>query len=237
MIEGYTPQEEISPTLKNPDGVALETQLDIAPIENSVTDATASKSQETVDMQIETIRTALGVPGSNAQSKSTQEQGVSMRDQFLSGSLAPDQFLAEIFSSDQNDPRHLNAEKNLSILNYAEIAHRLGGDSEYKDEYQNARSLSAFHVAQQRLGSGDIASAAPFLEIANSAAVNVAWENYAGWQNYIKATIAYTNGDVAELSRISDELQAGDSYKEVLDRLKSGLERGEADYVRDYGGL
>ncbi len=179
--------------------------------------------------------TSEELPVAREHEQIAQEQELDLRAQFLSGASSPEQFLAGIFSADQSDETRSSAENNLSFLDDPEIVARLQNDPEHKDEYQNARSLSAFHVAQQRLVSGDISGATPFLEIADSAATNVAWENYGGWQNYIKATIAYAKRDVNELSRISDGLPVGDSYKEVLERLKSGLGGGTINYLRDYG--
>ncbi len=169
-----------------------------------------------------------------ANKSATQQQESDYRVQLLAGTSSPEQFLSCIFSADQEGATRSSAENNLSLLNDPEIAARLQDDPEYKDEYQNLRSLSAFHVAQERLVSGNISGATPFLEIASSAANNVAWENYIGWQNYVKATIAYTKGDLTELSRICDEFPVSDSHKEVVEHLKTGLDGGTIDYLRDY---
>jgi hypothetical protein len=164
-----------------------------------------------------------------------QEGARDLRGEFMNGQLPPEQFLDELFSKDQADITRSAAESNLAILSDSELATQMSEHPDVMDQYHNLASLSAFHVAQQKLEAGDVVGAIPFLEQSQSSAQKVGWGGYDGWKDYINATTAYARENKDEFLRILEKFPEGDQYRETLERLATGLkERGTFDYGTDY---
>lgn len=160
----------------------------------------------------------------------------SLSEQLISGEIDPEQFLNEIAAAEESDLSRTKAGENLEMLNSAQVRDFLQPFPELAAQYENQRSIAAFHVAQQRLIENDLADALPFLTQALEAAQAVAWSGlYDGWRNYIAGTIAYTNGDQAALEAICPTLAYDPDYLPIIMRMNESLKNGQPiDYNRDY---
>ena len=228
----------------------LKAELGVAPAKNetgwheagsnSTTEGDVMiKKSENEKVDEEELRNIRKSPGSEPETTQALKQLEMKRDlqaELLGGAISGDEFLEAVFARDQEDSARSSAAKNLALLEDPAVVEIIKSQPELQDVYGNYCSISAFHIAQQKLTEGDTAGAFSYLEKAITAAKGVTWENYDGWKNYIKATEAYANENMEEFMKIYKTFPADDSYREVLDRLMNGLNKNNgADYARDYG--
>lgn len=154
-----------------------------------------------------------------------QEESVQERDprsEFMEGTIDARQFLDAIFTKDQRTEARVDAGENLRVLNDPEVSARLCADTEFQGEYENARSLAAFHVAQGLLAQHDTTGAESYLSEALRAAQSSRWgEEYNGWRNYVAGTLAHVRGDTPQFEQAMGALADDQSYREALLLLKN----------------
>ena len=205
--------------------------------EDDVLSKKLENEQEKRDAEeLHNIRISLGLEQEIPKELERPAEKHNLRSELLGGTISGDEFLEAVFARDQEDSARSSAAENLTLLEDPAVVEIIKSQPELQDAYGNYCSISAFHVAQQKLAEGDTTGALSYLEKATTATKGVSWENYDGWKNYIKATEAYVNGNAEEFINIYKTFPADDSYREVLDRLMNGLNNNDgAEYSRDYG--
>jgi len=87
----------------------------------------------------------------------------------------------------------------------------------YRAKYPNAGSILAWHEGQLRAGAGQYAGAIPLLESARQPIE----EDFAGWNHYVDATLAFLRRDKEGLLAARERLAAVE-YPQNLPPLKDG---------------
>lgn len=143
----------------------------------------------------------------------------SLRRRVVDGTLSTKDFLEEVWKIDQRTPGHVDAQKNIALLELPEVRALFDADEEEKDEFYNYLSLSNLHAGQS-LGVEDPAARA-FFDRAREAAQHIEDPSFDEWKSYLDAYSAYLDKDANTLNEIASKL-SGDNLrvvKEMIEKL------------------
>ncbi|MDB5265277.1 MAG: hypothetical protein JWN64_848 [Parcubacteria group bacterium] len=148
---------------------------------------------------------------------------------FAAGGISPDNFLDKVLELDQADRERKSSLLAAEILSQPEIVEAFQ-ETQDRTKFYSIRSLTFFHKAQIRLSKGE-ADVKDDFERALHDSLEVGPQNE-DWANYIRATIAYLDGDLDSLRGLSEKIHLN---KSLVQNFVKGLEeRGHPDYLADY---
>lgn len=151
-----------------------------------------------------------------------------LKEKLLTRKIEPKNFLDEIFRLDQSTPERTDSLRAVEIMSQPELV-AIFEDTEERQNFYSTRSLAYFHKAQVRISRGDMSVVAD-LQCALADSLRVGEEDD-DWANYVRATIAYLEGNIEELKILEKKL---DQNKFLVRNFIKGLEeRGYPDYMFD----
>lgn len=161
------------------------------------------------------------------------EKQKELKRRLLLGELSVATFLEKVFELDQSNPSRDESSRNAELLVDPEVVKKVAEDEDAQFQYNNLLSVSHFHLGQLLLMEDPVTALSSF-EAALVAAEKIEEEDYEDWKNYIRATIAYLQKDIARLEEIHAKLEDG-ANKQIIGNMLKGLkENGEINYERDY---